>query len=261
MVLFISLCFFTMFSFFLFCFFFFFNDTATTETYTLSLHDALPIRNQAPSATDPKNRMASQGSTGPMDSFRSVERVSGSVSDLPDRAGSFVIWAYSSLIDDSPGAVSRRNSHSSRLLPVQVGAHAEDEDEDPVAVDQGSLAATTSMLGDKAGQIARATNAIGRSAAYTGSRARLPSTPCWVVPGLRVLATLVISTVRLSQIGVRIRARWNPALDNMIEIDRGEKKRTWVGSSRFHHRSPKRRSPTEDPLGVMRYRIPPGLSA
>src|SRR5258708_26138924 len=36
-------------SFFLFClcrlfsFFFFFNDTATTEIYTLSLHDALPI--------------------------------------------------------------------------------------------------------------------------------------------------------------------------------------------------------------------------
>src|SRR5438105_13103331 len=28
---------------FLSCFFFFFNDTATTEIYTLSLHDALPI--------------------------------------------------------------------------------------------------------------------------------------------------------------------------------------------------------------------------
>src|SRR5260370_3690969 len=28
---------------FLFIFFFFFNDTATTEIYTLSLHDALPI--------------------------------------------------------------------------------------------------------------------------------------------------------------------------------------------------------------------------
>src|SRR3989339_2104826 len=26
-----------------FCFLFFFNDTATTEIYTLSLHDALPI--------------------------------------------------------------------------------------------------------------------------------------------------------------------------------------------------------------------------
>src|SRR5215217_6841606 len=30
-------------SFPLFCLFFFFNDTATTEIYTLSLHDALPI--------------------------------------------------------------------------------------------------------------------------------------------------------------------------------------------------------------------------
>src|SRR5687767_15208199 len=28
----------------LMCFFFFFNDTSTTEIYTLSLHDALPIR-------------------------------------------------------------------------------------------------------------------------------------------------------------------------------------------------------------------------
>src|SRR3712207_7675028 len=27
----------------MFCYFFFFNDTATTEIYTLSLHDALPI--------------------------------------------------------------------------------------------------------------------------------------------------------------------------------------------------------------------------
>src|SRR6266581_4330988 len=31
---------------FIFFFFFFFNDTATTETYTLSLHDALPICNR-----------------------------------------------------------------------------------------------------------------------------------------------------------------------------------------------------------------------
>src|SRR2546425_9175620 len=32
-------------------FFFFFNDTATTEIYTLSLHDALPIYHIRPSAT------------------------------------------------------------------------------------------------------------------------------------------------------------------------------------------------------------------
>src|SRR5256885_4425353 len=31
----------------LFSFFFFFNDTATTEIYTLSLHDALPISSTA----------------------------------------------------------------------------------------------------------------------------------------------------------------------------------------------------------------------
>src|SRR5215813_14455575 len=32
-------------------FFFFFNDTATTEIYTLSLHDALPIRSARKSIT------------------------------------------------------------------------------------------------------------------------------------------------------------------------------------------------------------------
>src|SRR5438552_16465284 len=32
-----------LFSLFTLSFFFFFNDTATTEIYTLSLHDALPI--------------------------------------------------------------------------------------------------------------------------------------------------------------------------------------------------------------------------
>src|SRR6266498_5839199 len=36
----------SLFCFFLF--FFFFNDTATTEIYTLSLHDALPIPTERP---------------------------------------------------------------------------------------------------------------------------------------------------------------------------------------------------------------------
>src|SRR6266436_9717173 len=38
-----------------FSFFFFFNDTATTEIYTLSLHDALPIspRSTRPTAARP----------------------------------------------------------------------------------------------------------------------------------------------------------------------------------------------------------------
>src|SRR5690242_20932790 len=36
--------------------FFFFNDTATTEIYTLSLHDALPISFMGPAAPSPERR-------------------------------------------------------------------------------------------------------------------------------------------------------------------------------------------------------------
>src|SRR5471030_3485168 len=37
-------------------FFFFFNDTATTEIYTLSLHDALPISHGQPRSVRTTNR-------------------------------------------------------------------------------------------------------------------------------------------------------------------------------------------------------------
>src|SRR5215203_7118068 len=42
--------------------FFFFNDTATTEIYTLSLHDALPIsqRSHGPSALPPRQSEAQE---------------------------------------------------------------------------------------------------------------------------------------------------------------------------------------------------------
>src|SRR5437868_14742713 len=39
-------------------FFFFFNDTATTEIYTLSLHDALPIFAVRPARAEPVARRA-----------------------------------------------------------------------------------------------------------------------------------------------------------------------------------------------------------
>src|SRR6266436_10327796 len=45
--------FFSSFFNFFFIFFFFFNDTATTEIYTLSLHDALPIADAPAGATGP----------------------------------------------------------------------------------------------------------------------------------------------------------------------------------------------------------------
>src|SRR5690349_23148711 len=47
---------------------FFFNDTATTEIYTLSLHDALPISTRTPTSWG--EVPAGQPSKGPMDAPR-----------------------------------------------------------------------------------------------------------------------------------------------------------------------------------------------
>src|SRR6478609_11864310 len=44
--------------------FFFFNDTATTEIYTLSLHDALPIFPRLVLAAEPHQRVHRLGSGG-----------------------------------------------------------------------------------------------------------------------------------------------------------------------------------------------------
>src|SRR5574338_1337170 len=51
-------------------FFFFFNDTATTEIYTLSLHDALPISGH------PSGVLLDATAGGPGGSFRSEEHTS-----------------------------------------------------------------------------------------------------------------------------------------------------------------------------------------
>src|SRR5689334_23976583 len=47
------------------CLFFFFNDTATTEIYTLSLHDALPIYAAARARPPMSSRTATSPSTRP----------------------------------------------------------------------------------------------------------------------------------------------------------------------------------------------------
>src|SRR2546426_11119577 len=48
-----------------FCFFFFFNDTATTEIYTLSLHDALPISRNRRAPASARRRPAWRSSDSP----------------------------------------------------------------------------------------------------------------------------------------------------------------------------------------------------
>src|SRR5260370_38002862 len=57
-----------------FLFFFFFNDTATTEIYTLSLHDALPICASAAPSRDPPHSSFAPPRTA--SSIRSEEHTS-----------------------------------------------------------------------------------------------------------------------------------------------------------------------------------------
>src|SRR6266498_6019727 len=61
-------------------FFFFFNDTATTEIYTLSLHDALPTSSEYPNTPTASSRAAdrnrSSSSTSASVSPRSEEHTS-----------------------------------------------------------------------------------------------------------------------------------------------------------------------------------------
>src|SRR5947199_10546782 len=61
-----------------FLFFFFFNDTATTEIYTLSLHDALPISTLGSDSTPRMRRADIEVPNHPvdMDSWRSEEHTS-----------------------------------------------------------------------------------------------------------------------------------------------------------------------------------------
>src|SRR3712207_7360324 len=49
---------------------FFFNDTATTEIYTLSLHDALPVSRRTPSSTATPTTASSTAPAPPLNSSR-----------------------------------------------------------------------------------------------------------------------------------------------------------------------------------------------
>src|SRR6266511_6185708 len=59
-----------------FCYFFFFNDTATTEIYTLSLHDALPISVRSASSSTPRKSGVSTSMLAPGTWRRSEEHTS-----------------------------------------------------------------------------------------------------------------------------------------------------------------------------------------
>src|SRR3712207_8128302 len=69
-------------------FFFFFNDTATTEIYTLSLHDALPISAKRIIAYygNPKStRMGILGEFAPEEMLKKLDRSEEHTSELQSR--------------------------------------------------------------------------------------------------------------------------------------------------------------------------------
>src|SRR3712207_7067245 len=67
-------------------YYFFFNDTATTEIYTLSLHDALPISHRQQRDVDPS--LAEQGHrVGQVGVARDVQAVFAALDQVADRGG------------------------------------------------------------------------------------------------------------------------------------------------------------------------------
>src|SRR5215510_15400172 len=70
----------------MFSFFFFFNDTATTEIYTLSLHDALPSRARTtPKRPRPAPRAAPRARAPPRLASRPRPRSEEHTSELQSR--------------------------------------------------------------------------------------------------------------------------------------------------------------------------------
>src|SRR2546426_8225990 len=63
-------------------FFFFFNDTATTEIYTLSLHDALPISRRSLTPSMPRRNRREAGWTRATPSIRPNGRSEEHTSEL-----------------------------------------------------------------------------------------------------------------------------------------------------------------------------------
>src|ERR1043166_8984829 len=95
-------------------FFFFFNDTATTEIYTLSLHDALPI---------PLKSGVCSGPRWPAWRLASSERSEEHTSELQSRFGiSYAVFCLKKkrdpVVGAGPGRDSRRSTTAKQAIQV-----------------------------------------------------------------------------------------------------------------------------------------------
>src|SRR2546421_8448207 len=104
------------------CFFFFFNDTATTEIYTLSLHDALPISGTGARPGDPgagrfrdsSSRAGAQACAGPGARSASGDRKSTRLNSSHDQI-SYAVFCLKKKKTESAAHASKDAQLSSAL--------------------------------------------------------------------------------------------------------------------------------------------------
>src|SRR6266536_2830191 len=124
---------------------FFFNDTATTEIYTLSLHDALPISSTnwpSPQPTSSTDQSARSGSVDrpPNRSIASNHRLKSSRSKLGSSGNSVGLW-----VELNPATVEVDGGFE--VVPVAVAAGG-----DPDGLDAG-VEAFRAGVGDPVGEV------------------------------------------------------------------------------------------------------------
>src|SRR3989442_8100762 len=106
---------------------FFFNDTATTEIYTLSLHDALPIfpRSMGPIYLPPSLRKPSSQADNPTTQGRrrAVDWKSTRLNSSHDRISYAVLWLQRNMETLLSSGLDRPRSLRSRVNHRVEGHH------------------------------------------------------------------------------------------------------------------------------------------
>src|SRR3712207_8382154 len=102
------------------------NDTATTEIYTLSLHDALPIYAEATGWAMDREDALSQEDATPKSVRRMVRRLASELQEAPSSAGGLVVCTH------RPGdRESTRLNPSHPNLPYSVFCFENNNTPDP----------------------------------------------------------------------------------------------------------------------------------
>src|SRR5438034_7143281 len=96
--------------------FFFFNDTATTEIYTLSLHDALPISRAVVAGRSGARRNNLRGFRRPSAPDRKSTRLNSSHTVI-----SYAVFCLKKKKQKKEGSTQRFNQANDPLIPVQQG--------------------------------------------------------------------------------------------------------------------------------------------